>query len=186
MRFSVSTSTYIKAPQRIVYSALTSYRHFEAWVPDVNRSRLFAREGELAIAEFIAPPYGREKLVLEFIESPRSSVVFTQVDRSREDGVFGSFQLETADDGAGTTVKAMLSANVSPFRLTCRRRLLNVAERTLAGLADRALKLMASGLGDVPDQRAKILEVEFDGELATLRIGAATYDLVRREKDAQA
>jgi len=182
MRFSASTSAYIRAPQRVVYSVLTSYRHFEAWVPDVNRSQLLAREGELAIAEFIVPPYGREKLVLELIESPRSSVVFTQVDRSREDGIFGRFQLETAEDGAGTKVEATFGANVSLFRLTCRRRLREVAERTMAGLADRALKLMVSGLGDVPDQRAKILEVEFDGDQATLRVGGTTYDLVRRKE----
>ena len=90
----------------MVYSVLTGYRQYETWVPDVARSRLLAREGEIAIAEFIAPPYGPDKLVLEFIESTPASVVFTQVDRLRKDGVFGRFELASADDDAGTMVQA--------------------------------------------------------------------------------
>ena len=77
-------------------------------MPDVTRSRLLAREGELAIAEFVAPPYGHQKLDLEFIQSPRDSVVFTQVDRYREDGIFGRFELAAAVDGSGTMVTTRL------------------------------------------------------------------------------
>ena len=182
MRFTARTTVYIRAPQRVVYSVLTGYRQFEAWVPDVTRSRLFAREGELAIAEFIAPPYGQEKLVLEFVESPADSVFFTQVGRFREDGLFGRFELAPADDEAGTMVSAELGGRVGLLRRACRRRIKRVLESTLEGLADRAMKLLASGLSDVPDQRAKLLELEIAGERVTLRMGAATYELVRREE----
>lgn len=185
MRSTASVSVHIKAPQQVVYSVLTGYRQFEAWVPDVNRSRLFARESEIAIAEFIAPPYGREKLVLEFIESPRDSVVFTQVDRSREDGVFGRFDLSMAED-AGTNVKATLGLNSSGLRFGCRKRLRQVLERTMGGLADRALKVLTSGLSDAPDQRAKLLELQIRGGEITLQIGGATYDLVRRDRESPA
>jgi len=185
MRFTASTSAYIKAPQPIVYSVLTGYRQFETWVPDITRSRLFAREGELAIAEFIAPPYGPEKLVLEFVESPSNSVVFTQVDRFRKDGIFGRFELSPADDDAGTTVRALLGARAGVYRLGCRKRLRQALERTMAALADRALKLLASGLADVRDQRAKLLELEITGKEVTLRLGDVTYELVRRGPEAE-
>ena len=185
MRYTAGTSSYIKAPQQVVYSVLTAYRQFETWVPDITRSRLFAREGELAIAEFIAPPYGREKLVLEFVESPHDSVIFTQVGRFREDGIFGRFDLVPADDEAGTMVEAKLGGRAGPHRWGCRKRLRQVLERTLEGLADRALKLLASGLSDVRDQRAKLLEIEIAGERVTLRMGGSTYELLRREREAR-
>jgi hypothetical protein len=179
VRFTVSTSAYIKAHQRVVYSALAGYRQYETWVPDIVRSRLFAREGELAIAEFIAPPYGSGKLLLEFVESAPQSVVFTQVDRFREDGVFGRFELSAAEDAAGTMVHAVLGAKVGAHRLACRKRLRQVLQRTMAALADRALKLLTSGLSEVPDQRAKIMEIEIAGDEVTLRVGGTTYELVR-------
>jgi hypothetical protein len=187
MRVTATTSAYIKAPERVVYAVLTGYRQFEAWVPDITRSRLFAREGELAIAEFIAPPYGREKLVLEFVETPRDRVVFTQVDRLREDGVFGRFELVEADDGAGTMVKAILGAKVGLLRrLACRKRLRRVLERTMAALTDRAMKLLTSGLSDVPEQHAKLLELDISGKEITLRVGGTTYELVRRKEGTPA
>ncbi len=185
MRFTASTSAYIKAPRRVVFSVLTGYRKFDSWVPDVTRSRLFAREGELAIAEFIAPPYGHEKLVLEFVESPHDSVVFTQVDRFRKDGVFGHFELAAADDDHGTMVQAVLGAKVGLHRLACRKQLRQVLERTMAGLADRALKLLISGLSEVRDQRAKLLQLEISGKDVTLRLGETVYDVARRRQETK-
>lgn len=186
MRFTAKASAYIRAPQRVVYSALTGYRQFELWVPDITRSRLLAREGELAIAQFIAPPYGREKLDLELIESPTDSVIFTQVDRYRQDGIFGRFELAGADEGAGTLVTGLLGAKVGLHRLACRKRLRVVLERTLEALADRALKLLTSGLSEAPDQRAKLLEIQITGKQATLRVGQATYEFVRRSEETPA
>lgn len=182
MRFKASSSAFIRAPQRVVYSVLTGYRQYEMWVPDVTRSRLLAREGELAIAELIAPPYGREKLVLEFVQSPRDRVVFTQVDRYRQDGVFGHFTLAGAEDGSGTMVEVELGVRLGFWRLGCRRRLKQVVESTLEALGDRALKLITSGLAETPDQRAKLLEIEIAGKEVTLRVGGDTYELVRRER----
>lgn len=186
MRFTASTSAYIRAPQRVVYSALTGYRQYELWLPDVTRSRLLAREGELAIGEFIAPPYGREKLVLEFVQSPHESVVFTQVDRYRQDGIRGRFDLDGAENDAGTLVRAVLGARTGPLRLGCRRRLARVLDNTLEALADRALKLLASGLAEMPDQRAKLLELRIAGKQVTLRVGGDTYELTRRQEEAPA
>ncbi len=55
-------------------------------------------------------------------------------------------------------------------------------DRTLEGLADRAMKILASGLSDVRDQRAKLLELEIAGREVTLRMGGVSYRLVRREE----
>ena len=185
MKLTARSSAFIRAPQRVVFSVLTGYRQYEMWVPDVTSSRLLAREGELAIAELIAPPYGDEKLVLELIQSPMDRVVFTQVDRYRQDGIFGHFELAGADDGSGTLVQAELGARVGLLRLRCRRRLKRVLENTLEALADRALKLMTSGLAETPDQRAKLLEIEISGKEVTLRVGGDTYELVRRNREGR-
>lgn len=185
MRFTATTSAFVRAPQEVVYSALTGYRQYEQWLPDVTRSRLLAREGEVAIAELIAPPYGREKLVLEFVQSPPDAVVFTQVDRYRQDGVFGRFELTASEDGSGTVARAVLGARVGPHRLTCRRRLRRVLDNALEALADRTLKLLTSGLAEMPDQRAKLLEIAIAGKEVTLRVGGTTYELVRRSEEAR-
>jgi hypothetical protein len=179
MRFTAAASCHVKAPERVVYSVLTGYREYQSWVPDVVRSRLFAREGEIAIAEFISPPYGGEKLLLEFVESPRASIVFTQVDRFRRDGIFGRFDLESAHEGEGVVVKGRLGLRGGIRRLGCRRRLRHVLDRTLEALTDRALKLLASGLSEMPRQRVKLLEIETGRERATLRVGLRTYELRR-------
>jgi hypothetical protein len=186
MRVRATSSTYIRAPQKVVYSVLTDYRHFESWVPDVTRSRLLAREGEIAVAELIAPPYGPEKLVLELVESAPASVLFTQIDRFRKDGVFGRFELGSADDNAGTMVEAVLGAPGGLLRLGCRRRMRRILDRTLAAVADRALKLLTSGLSDVKDQRAKLLEVDISAKEVILRMGETTYELVRRSPEGDA
>ncbi len=186
MRFTATRTAYIKAPLRVVYSVLTGYRHFEAWVPDIVRSRLLAREGEIAIAELIVPPYGAEKLVLELVELPRSSVVFTQVDRLRRDGVFGRFDLAAADDAAGTMVTATLGMKLGLHRLVCRRRLRGILDQTLAALGDRAQRLLTSGLSDVPGQRAKILEINIAGDSVSVRMGGTTYELVPRGRGTHA
>ena len=180
MKFTVTASAYVKAPRRVVYSALTGYRQYETWLPDVVSSRLHAREGELAIAEFLSPPYGRDKLLLEFVETKPDSLVFTQVDRLRMDGVFGRFELAEAKDAAGTLVKATLGARASLLRLGCRKRLRRVLRRTTAALNDRAIKLLTSGLSEVPDQRAKVMEIEIGGHQVTMRVGNSTYELVRK------
>lgn len=185
MRFTVRASLYIKAPRRVVYSALAGYRQYESWVPDIVRSRLLAREGELAIAEFLAPPYGNDKLLLEFVESKPDSVVFNQVDRLRQDGVFGRVELKEAPDGSGTMVEALLGAKASALRLGCRKRLRRVLKRTTAALTDRAIKLLTSGLSDVPDQRAKVMEIDIGGNEVTMRVGKQTYELVRKDGEAE-
>ena len=182
MRFTSRHTLYINAPQRVVYAVLTNYRHFEAWMPDVVRSRLLAREGEVAVAELIVPPHGAEKLILELVESPSSSVAFTQVDRLREDGVSGRFDLSPTEDVTRTKVTAELGMKIGPHRLACRRRLEQVAEHTLTALVDRALKLQTSGLSEVPDQRAKILEIEVAAGDVTMRVAGTTYELVRRRR----
>jgi hypothetical protein len=185
VRFTASASVYVKAPRGVVYSALTGYRQYETWLPDIVRSRLLAREGELAIAEFLAPPYGNDKLLLEFVASKPDSVIFNQVDRLRQDGVFGRFELTEAADAAGTLVKATLGAKAGPLRLGCRKRLRRVLKRSLAALTDRAIKLLTSGLSEVPDQRAKVMEIDIGGNEVTLRVGGHTYELVRKDERAE-
>jgi hypothetical protein len=183
MRFTAKSSAFIRAPQRVIYSALTGYRLYETWVPDITRSRLLAREGELAIMQLIAPPYGREKLDLEIVQSPYDSLVFTQVDRFRQDGIFGRFELAPAGDGSGTMVVAALGTHAGLHRFRCRKTMRRILEHTLEALADRALKLMTSGLAETPDQRAKLLEIEIAGKEVTLRVGGDTYELVRKRRE---
>ena len=155
----VEASAYIRAPNRLVYAVLTEYDAYRDWSPDITDSRVFACEGEISIVELISPPLTKGKLILEFVESPDSWLFFNQVDRLREDGLAGRWDLEPADDGDGVVVKGTLSLKGGLLGFGVRRRLRAVLERTLAALTTRCAVLVAAAPAGEVGERRKILEI---------------------------
>jgi hypothetical protein len=153
----VEASTYIRAPRKLVFAVLTAYDGYRDWNPDITDSRVFASEGEVSIVELIAPALGKGKLILEFVESPASWLIYNQVDRLREDGLSGRWDLTAAD--TGVVVKGTMSSKDSILRFGVRRRLRAVLERTLSALSGRCLLLAAAGITGEVGERKKILEI---------------------------
>lgn len=182
---TVQASTYIKVPRQLAFAVLTSYESYRDWVPDLLESRLLAAEGDVAITEFVAPTYGNGKFVLEFVESSDDWLMFNQVDRYRQDGLSGRWDLEEADGGSGVVVRSSLSLKTGFFKFGSRRRLRQVLERVLDALASRSLRLAAHGATGEGFGRRKIFEMVRTADSLRINLDGENYDLVRRvEGDA--
>lgn len=186
---TVEASDYIKVPRHLAFAVLAGYDSYRDWMPEVLESRLLAAEGDVAIAELLAPAYGSGKFVLEFVESSEDWLMFNQVDRYREDGLSGRWDLEEVDGGAGVVVRGSLYLRNGLFKFGSRRRMRQSLERTLEALASRSLRLAANGANGADGAsgagsgKRKIFElirtegsfkVDLDGEI---------YDLVRRAEE---
>lgn len=178
MRYAAAASSWIKAPEPTVYSVLREYRWYEAWLPDVTRSRLLAREGGVAIVELIAPAWGHEKLLLEAVER-QDSIVFTQIDRYRDEGLTGSWHIAPTDRGEGVVVELRLAPRFRPFSLSCRRRLRSVLDRSLAALGDRALRCLADGGPEVSEEKRLLLEIAPRGDHLVVSVGGEVFEFTR-------
>lgn len=185
MRYAATASSWIKAPQPTVLSILRGYREYEAWLPEVTRSRLLAREGGVAITELIAPAWGSEKILLEMVESP-DSIAFTQIDRYREKGMTGRWRLTPTERGEGVVVHAELALRHSLFSLRCRQRIRAVLERSLSALGDRAFQALATGRSGTPSNRRKILEAVRSADRLVVTLGDDVFDLERHPGSGEA
>lgn len=179
---TVEASTYIKVPRHLAFAVLSGYESYRDWMPDILASRILAAEGDIAIAEFVAPVYSSGKFILEFVDSSDAWLMYNQVDRYRRDGLSGRWDLEEADGGEGVVIRGSLSLRNGLFRFGSRRRMRQALERTLEALASRSLRLAAHGAAAEGVGKRKIfelvstadsLEIDFDGE---------TYNLVRQAR----
>lgn len=184
MRYAATASSWIKAPRSTVLSILCGYREYEAWLPEVTRSRLLAREGGVAVAELIAPVWGSEKILLEMVESP-DSIAFTQIDRYRETGLTGSWRLTPTEKGEGVIVQAALALTHRPFSLRCRKRIRVVLERSLSALGDRALRALAHDASGGPMDKRRILELVRNGDRLVVTLEDRVYELSGRPRTGE-
>lgn len=173
----VEASTYIRVPGKLAFAVLKDFGAYQEWNSDISESRVFASEGDVSIVEFIVPAIASGKLILEFVESPSSWLLFNQVDRLREDGLAGRWDLSEANDGDGVIVKGTVTSRDSLFRVGLRRRLRDFVDRTLAGLRSRCLMLAAAGSLGYLDDRRKILEIHRVGGRLELSLDGTTFVL---------
>lgn len=184
MRRTVEASTYIKAPRSLVFSLLTAYEDYRRWVPDIVESRLFAREADVAIAEFISPGYGSEKFVVEFVESPDETVVYEQVDRFREQGLAGRWELAEAGGGESVVVRGVLSLRAGLQAVWARRSLLGALQRTLEALRERA-QLQVATRARAATSRRLILELVQRPDEVVARLEGKEFRLALVAADAE-
>jgi len=171
----VDASVYIKASRALVFSILEDLEAYREWVPDVTDSRIYASEAEVTVAGLMIPAFGRAKLILEFVESSPEWIVFHQVDRLREDGLSGRWDLAEADESGAVVVTGKLTLRSSVLDLRGRRRLLDVLRRTLDALKTRALRLASdSGVDEVP---RLILDLRTVGDMVELELEDRVFRL---------
>lgn len=169
-------SAYIRAPLAVVYSILTSYDLYSSWIPDITESRLLAREGDVAIAEFICPRYGRGKFTLEVIESPSTAINFSRIDHHRV-GLTGGWQLEEAQGGERVVARADLRLDGWPHEVLLRRAMGDVLERTLEALTERSTQVEAAiEAGEVAPGEL-ILDLTHEGEDVVVRLRDQVFEL---------
>ena len=173
---AAEASTYVKAPRSLVYSVLRSYDLYRTWAPDIVESRLFAREGDMAVAELVCPPYTKEKFLLELIETPESAISFRRIDRDRLE-LSGGWRLEEADKGASVVVRADLKLESGFYRIFAGGAMRSLLARTLQALKERCLKVAAARERGSAADGELILDLVRDGDGLVVRISDHVYEL---------
>ena len=179
---TVKASIYIKVPRPLAFAVLSKFEAYRSWVPDILESRLLAAEGDVTIAEFVAPVYSRGKFVLEFVASRDDWLIFNQVDRYRLDGLSGRWDLEDANGGDGVVVRGTLSLRNGLFKLDSRRRMRHTLERTLGALSARSLRLAAHGAEGAGLGKRKIFELTPKAGSFEIEMAGEIFDLVPRTR----
>jgi Polyketide cyclase / dehydrase and lipid transport len=176
----VEASAYIKVPRRLAFAVLAAYESYRDWMPDVLESRVLAAEGDISVVELVAPEFSRGKFIVEFVVSPDDWLMYRQVDRYRQDGVSGRWDLDEADGGESVVVRGSVCLRNSLFGFGSRARMQQVMERTLDALASRSLRLAAHGSAPADLRRRKIFELVKTADTLAIDFNGATYQLVRQ------
>ncbi len=143
----------------LLFAILTDYDRYREWLPGIEQSRVLAREGDIVVAEFKAPHYGRELVALEFIHSPPVSIFYSQVEHYGKPDIAGRWELSEPEGRTGVGVKAAVRLNTPLFNFRSRRLMRASLEEALAALAKRSAALATGEVAEVPAARRKILEV---------------------------
>ena len=139
MRRTVEAAARLQGTRESLFAVLGEYELYQSWVPGVERSRLLAREGDVAIAEVRCTLY-----------SPRS---FTF-----RPSVAGRWELgeETAK---GVTVRARLTVRTPLWKLGSREVMRSALAVTLRRLEARCRRLAAWKGPATGESKRKVLEL---------------------------
>lgn len=77
LTYAKKASIKLPCPSSLPYEILTDYDSYSEWAPFISQSKLLAREGDLAIAEFEMSRPLEEKFALECIHT-RNKMVLTR------------------------------------------------------------------------------------------------------------
>ncbi len=156
MTFSKRISGLVPCDAALAYEILTDYDAYSEWMPLMASSKLLAREGELAIAEFAVFKPDGDKLVMECIHSKNTMVLGRRIE-----GKFplSKIQWDLAPADAGQCQVALTIELRYHWRwvLTGCRRFLNVA-RLLAAFRSQ-VAVFAPEMPIAGQEGEKILEL---------------------------
>jgi ribosome-associated toxin RatA of RatAB toxin-antitoxin module len=79
LSFKKKTSAVIPGDPELVYEILTDYDSYCEWMPLIAESRLLAKEGDLALAEFELTRPRKEKFVIESIHTRNTMVLIRTI-----------------------------------------------------------------------------------------------------------
>ena len=98
-------SASLKADAALLYEVLTDYDAVSDWLPGVSASKALAREGDLAIAEFILAGARKDRLVCECIHTRNKMVLWRTIE-----GLAPVTQAEWRIDTSGGGTQVSLQA----------------------------------------------------------------------------
>ncbi len=108
-----TSSLMLTCDSGLAYDILTDYDSYSDWMPHVTRSKLLAREGDLAIAEFEMSHPRQDKFALECIHT-RNKMVLT---RTISGGIpVSQFEWTIEPSGEGCKVTLAIEAKTNWHR----------------------------------------------------------------------
>jgi len=96
-------STVLPCSPSLPYEILTDYDSYFEWLPHVTKSKLLAKEGDLAIAEFEMSQPRQDKFALECIHT-RNKMVLTRTISGRLPVAQLEWTIEPSGEGCKVTV----------------------------------------------------------------------------------
>jgi ribosome-associated toxin RatA of RatAB toxin-antitoxin module len=133
-----TSSARLNASKETVYSVITEYNSYDQWIPDIVHSHVLVQEGDITILELLYPSYHRNKFILECIQTPPTSMVYTQIDQYRQRGLSGRWDIEDNPDQEGVILKGSMRIQTEFYKnWLVRRHLQEGMDRMLAAVAQR-------------------------------------------------
>ena len=182
MDLSIEATVRLKVDRDEVFERLTDYPRLGDWLPGVESARILAREGDVVVAEVVAPGLGAPRLVLELVHSPPGLAHFTRVDQYRGEGTSGTWELTADDDGVELRVRLRPGPTIAGARGRKRLRagLEQALEAIRRGLKERTADPEAKA---EVDGRRKILEVTRCGDTVVVWHRGKVFELPGRAEE---
>ncbi len=162
----------IRCDSALLYEVLTDYDAFSEWFPLVARSKLLAREGDLAIAEFELLQPAKDMFVVECIHTKNKMVLWRTI-RGRIPINELRWDIEPGGDGQ-CKVTLSIEGKTSMARLVPAYRLFLKTARDLQALQNQVsafLPELETAEGE------KIVEISETGEGLVCWMNGKKYNL---------
>ncbi len=156
-----SSSARLNAAKETVFSVLTEYNSYDQWIPEVIHSHALVQEGDITILELMCPAYNKNKFILECIQTPPASIVYTQIDQYRQRGLSGRWDIEDNADQEGVILKGSMRIQTEFYKnWLVRRHLQKAMDRILAAVTQRIALVSGDQKGASSSfAKKKLLEV---------------------------
>lgn len=164
-----------------MFGVLSDYDGYAEWAPDVVRSSVLVREGDVVVAEFLSPYLIGDKYVLEFVHSRPSSITYRQVDQYGSRGLQGSWQITAGGDGRTAVVVGRMEFRTDVWRRAAnRRRTQLILSRRLDSL-DRRVRCgaAASARASAAPSWSTLLNLGSDADAFAVSAPGARYLVTR-------
>ena len=156
LTYTNKASIVLPCESSLPYEILTDYDNYNEWMPLVTKSKLLAKEGDLAIAEFEVTQPGKDKYALECIHT-RNKMVLTR----RISGKLPIHQFEWLIHAEGEnrcSVTLTIQAKSGWHRLVPASRSLLNASRCLKALQTQ-VSVFSPNLAVTDQEGEKIIEL---------------------------
>jgi len=114
LNLTKTCSAVLPCDAGLAYEILTDYDSYAEWMPHVTRSKLLAREGDLAIAEFEMSRPRKDKFAIECIHT-RNKMVLTRTISGKIP--VSQFEWTIEPSGEGCKVTLAITAKTNWHRL---------------------------------------------------------------------
>lgn len=177
---TVEVSARLPGTNRELFAILTDYELYRHWIAGLDRSRLLAREGDVAVIELRYPSIDPGGVTLEMVAVEQRRLDFHQIGRFGRPQVAGRLELSAERD---RRVEATLRLTVATPLLAfgSRRRIRLFATAVLGGLGARRDRLAAWGPGN--RSRRKILEVKPAADGLAVDYLGHTFTMAKRQPE---
>lgn len=174
------SSVQLACEPSLAYEILIDYDAYSEWFPLIASSRLLAKEGDLAIAEFEMKPPGKGKFVMECIHG-KNRLVLTRIISGWHPASQFEWKLETVDS-KNCRITLAIEATRNWRRPERAYRQL-VKPETFLGAIQAQISAFAPEISSTAENGEKIFEIVDTGQGLVCWIQGKKYALIPVPED---